>query len=111
MLLAEKRGVPNHKKQPPLKYSQIRKWAQSYHRSNGRWPNSASGPINEITRYDMEVHRHGPAGGLARPSRGKLACQIPFARAEIVRTPLAHLAVAVLATGIIFVSRPCTAPC
>lgn len=45
-LLAERRGVRNRMRLPPLADKQILAWADAYHRRSGRWPKKDSGCID-----------------------------------------------------------------
>src|SRR5262249_29183860 len=45
-LLAERRGVRNHKALPHLTEKQILAWADAHHRRAGQWPKRHSGPIH-----------------------------------------------------------------
>lgn len=44
-LLAEKRGVRNHMRLPPLTTRQVLAWADDHRRRTGRWPREHDGPI------------------------------------------------------------------
>jgi superfamily II DNA or RNA helicase len=44
-LLKKHRGVRVHTMQPPLRVSQILRWADDYYRRNGRWPSTSSGKV------------------------------------------------------------------
>ena len=44
-LLAQRRGVRNRKRLPPLPEAQIVEWARAHFEATGRWPNRDSGPI------------------------------------------------------------------
>lgn len=46
-LLAERRGVRNRKRLPPLTEEQILSWADGHHNQTGTWPIRTSGPIPE----------------------------------------------------------------
>ena len=46
-LLAEHRGVRNHRDLPPLSVESILAWADAYRQRTGGWPTSHSGPIPE----------------------------------------------------------------
>lgn len=46
-LLAALRGVPNHAALPPIYEWQVLAWADAYHMRHGKWPNTASGQIEE----------------------------------------------------------------
>jgi hypothetical protein len=44
-LLAQRRGIRNHCRLPPLKVRQILEWAKAHHKLTGGWPACKSGPI------------------------------------------------------------------
>jgi hypothetical protein len=44
-LLAQERGVRNHRGLPPLTEEQIVAWAEAHFQRTGRWPGTESGPI------------------------------------------------------------------
>lgn len=46
-LLAEQRGKRNHKRLPALTVPLILRWADEYHRTFKKWPNRASGSIDD----------------------------------------------------------------
>lgn len=46
MLLAERRGARNRRTLPTLSTAQILQWADAHHDNTGRWPNTASGPVD-----------------------------------------------------------------
>jgi hypothetical protein len=46
-LLAEKRGRPNRKNQPPLTEEQILAWSDMHRQRTGEWPETMSGPVHE----------------------------------------------------------------
>jgi hypothetical protein len=69
-LLAKYRGVPNRLAKPRLTRTAILRWADAHHRRTGRWPNSKSGPVanvsgetwkgvNEALRYGWRHLRRG----------------------------------------------------
>jgi hypothetical protein len=49
-LFADKRGVRNEKKLPPLTEVQILQWLDSHHERTGEWPRHKSGPIADALR-------------------------------------------------------------
>src|SRR5207244_3502144 len=74
-LLAERCGVRNRNRPPPLTIEQILAWADSYHARTGIWPEANSGPIpeaepetwNAVAHALQEGFRGLPAGSsLAR---------------------------------------------
>jgi hypothetical protein len=46
--LAEQRSKRIHKDLPPLSYKKIVRWAQAHYERSGRWPNVASGPVQDV---------------------------------------------------------------
>ncbi len=46
-LLAERRGVRNHMRLPPLTVKQLLRWADAHRARSGQWPEVLSGPIPE----------------------------------------------------------------
>jgi hypothetical protein len=46
-LLAERRGKRNQAEAPRLREGQILRWADRHRRCTGRWPNPASGPVQD----------------------------------------------------------------
>lgn len=46
-LLAEHRGIRNKGNLPPLKVTQILKWANAHHRRTGHWPKKSDGAITD----------------------------------------------------------------
>ena len=46
-LLAECRGKRSKAQAPPLRESEILLWADRHYRRTGRWPNPASGPVQD----------------------------------------------------------------
>jgi hypothetical protein len=47
-LLAQHRNVPHLRDRPKLTVEQILAWADDHYRSEGKWPNKASGPISGV---------------------------------------------------------------
>lgn len=69
-LLAQRRGNRHSLEQPPLSDDQILIWADSHHRTTGRWPTKTSGavadaPGEQWRRIDAALRdgRRGLAGG------------------------------------------------
>jgi hypothetical protein len=69
-LLAERRGVRNRKRLPPLTEAQILHWADAFHAHTGTWPTAMSGPIPAApgetwmaVQMDLRHGTRGLAGG------------------------------------------------
>jgi hypothetical protein len=86
-LLAQQRGVPNRLAKPRLKRATILAWADAHHRRTGRWPNSKSGPIADVTGetwkgVDLAL-RQGWRGLRRGPSLAQLLAQVRRARNRV----------------------------
>ena len=69
--LARHRGARHHLKLPPLRISQILKWAKEHHRQTEQWPHLKSGPIAGVPDESWQavhnalvVGRRGLPGGV-----------------------------------------------
>jgi hypothetical protein len=67
-LLAEKRGVRNPRRLPPLTHDQIIRWARAHRDRTGRWPTRESGPVVDAVGETWSIiDRALKSGGRSLP--------------------------------------------
>jgi hypothetical protein len=73
-LLAERRGVRNHRRLPRLSVEQVVAWAEAHRRRTGRWPTAKAGPVEGAkgetwsgVATALEKGLRGLPGGLSLP--------------------------------------------
>jgi hypothetical protein len=79
-LLAEQRGVPNHAWLPPLTIEQILMWADAHHERTSRWPNEASGLVEEEPSLTWKAVNQAMKGGCRGLPRGLSLAELLVAR-------------------------------
>lgn len=73
-LLAERRGLRNRSRLPPLRSTQILYWAKAFYRRAGTWPSQYSGAIPEAPGETwLGVHQALYRGGRGLPGGSSLA--------------------------------------
>jgi hypothetical protein len=73
-LLAQRRGMRNIQRLPPLTEQQILAWARAHFKVTGRWPSASSGSIAQSEGESwMAVHKALANGGRGLPGGSSLA--------------------------------------
>src|SRR5438105_2347449 len=75
-LLAERCGVRNRNRPPPLTIEQILAWADSYHARTGIWPEANSGPIPEAEPETWNAVAHALVEGFRGLPGGSSLAQL-----------------------------------
>lgn len=82
-LLAERRGFRNKSRLPSLSVSEVRSWVKAHHQRTGKWPTTASGPIQDVPGETWSgVDNALRKGHRGLPGRSSLARLIAVHRTE-----------------------------